>query len=365
MKEDKILQYMQLKKIAVQCHKRLDNENASFFLAQALSRIIPIDILTHKIEDSLSGLGVIRSKVVFLDGEQHIGYVESVTAESVFLTKILLGKSRSYFFYDRIFPHFDCSSEQRKNISPFHSQQYLAEYDLHLITMYKVNLEKVYVESSIEAIIKTLASYSNFPLEPLDHEALRDDIVEFYLINEHRPGHPIAAIQSFGSIHKKEVLEDLFKQLYQLIEKDRSPTSHHLLQIWDSILLEEKLYMQIDISRHYTVQHSDFFLQNLTISNGNIQCIDWECVRISPRTTDLAGILVVEKVSMSVVKNKVLPQLDKLLKLTFMDKVLFLFMLWICWMVVYQDIGMEDEHIKKEQGELLAEVNRVTSENDS
>lgn len=218
------------------------------------------------------------------------------------------------------------------------------------------------VESSLKEIVNIHASYSDSSPTPLEIELLSDDIVEFYLLNDHRPGHPIAAIQSFGSIHKIEVIEDLFMQLIKLINQDRSPTTSKLLRIWYSILLEEGLYKQIDISKHYAVQHCDFFPQNLSNSNGNIQCIDWECGRLAPRTTDLAGILAIEKVSMSVVKNTVLPQLNELLKLTFIDKTLFLFMLWVCWVVVNHDKGMEDEHMENEQSELLDEVKRLIFE---
>lgn len=333
-------------------------EEANLSVYNGLSTIMDVEIIIENIKSRLSPFHVEISQVVFLGGEQNIGYIETITEKGVFLTKLLLGKSRSYAFYEYIYPNLDFTSkEEYKRVSPFYAHQYFEDIGIYAITMYKVEVEKITVEESLDAIVSTQFLYSQQPLHELNYFEIVDDIDKFYLFNDHRPNHPIAALHSFGNIHKKNVVEDLFTQLEGYIVERDSPFTYQLLCKWKDIILQKKFYNTIKVEDHYGIQHADFFPQNLTVMNDRIQCIDWECVRIGPKTADLTGIMATEKVKFSTIKHVFLDNQSYRSRLSSVDYVLFLFMLWVCWVIVHDVSNMEKEYMKNEQRALLLELN--------
>ena len=335
-------------------------EGANLSIYRGLNTILDVEMLIHNIESKLLPFKVKNSEVVFLGGEQNIGYIETITEKGIFLTKLLFGKSRSYAFYEHIYPNLDFTlKEERSRVSPFYAHHYFEEIDIYAITMYKVEMKKIDVEKHLDAIVSMQFLYSHHPLNTLNYFDIVDDIDRFYLINEHRPNHPIAALHSFGNIHKKSVVEDLFYQLGGYILEQDSPFTFQLLSKWKNIILQKDFYNTIEVEKHYGIQHADFFPQNLTIRNNRIQCIDWECIRIGPKTADLSGILATEKIKFSTIKQVFLDNENYRSHLSLIDYVLFLFMLWVCWVIVQGVSAMEKEYMKSEQWALLLELENI------
>lgn len=324
------------------CYKKLGKDDLSTEVIQkGLELVISPSDLQEEIKKEL-GVGTnVRTTYVYMGGEYNLGCYEHVLVNNgdkkIFFTKISTKSSseREKLFYSLIYKSFPKVREITPIITSFKE---LSKHNLSLITMEKIEgkkpsqNEKILTEAirinKIVSSIKYWKIKGHFPLVNFDRE--------FYLLCNKYSNHPICALHSFESIHKKTTNQKVFYLVLKRIQDlNYSQKSYILMKQLESIILDRELFNKIDPELHYTLQHGDFYINNMLLNekSGKLHIIDWGNMRIGPPGLDLAGLFGQLKQPFNVVNEKYLLNPD--VSLEPIEKLFFIYALIIVWFIVF------------------------------
>ncbi|MFB6466862.1 phosphotransferase [Cytobacillus sp. Hz8] len=333
------------------CYKNLrKNELATSTLFQGLRYITNPEILIKVIEDKFPAMEVIQSKYIYMGGEQNLGCFEHTLTNNgeirKYLTKITTQSSIELerAFYLKIYKHFKnvrFITPKIINISERKTE------NLALLTMEKVdgivpNLNGKILKEAINAskLINTV-----YYCEIIDLIPQPDFNKEFQLINKNYPNHPIFALYSFISIHKKQTNQRLFQLIYKRMrELKYTAKTYELIKKLEMLVFDWELYNQINPIVDYTLQHGDFDSHNMiwNVQMEKLYIIDWGNMYVGPKWIDLAGLFGQLKLPFHEIDKLFLNIEDETTKINPIEKIFFLYPLIVTWIIVFTRNELEE-----------------------
>jgi hypothetical protein len=208
---------------------------------------------------------------------EHRNYKTNKTYLTKIMTDRLLPKSqieREYYFYDRI----RSQSDELKQFSPALLDWTVMKYPsetLYLLTIEKINGEKPGDEElHLQQILER-----HYMIKSIDSEEMKRLILNSPL------GGPIF----FRYMHKAVTHRFAFWRMFKQAQKMKSPDLTYMILQLRKIVLENRLYKNIDPRRHYALCHFDFHRANLLMeeATGSCKVLDWSNYHLGLASADL------------------------------------------------------------------------------
>ncbi|WP_139365151.1 phosphotransferase [Litchfieldia alkalitelluris] len=293
--------------------------------------------LISEIEAAVGGNTTTDSEIVYAGGEQNIGCIVTKTTNKDYLTKVSIGYNRECFFYTRIYPILlKQFNDEAIFLSPFIKLIRLKESNIHAVVMRKITGTNINILETMQKIITLNQRCSSITYRDLTDQYPFDELHQaFVLFHPTNAKDPITALHSFSGIHKQENNESLFRQVKKHFRKRHYRESVAIFDRLEQFILTNKMYEKVDPNINYTLQHGDLFEHNLIQHKDDVFYIDWGCARFGPKGLDMAGFLGRLKMPFEFIfKHYIHHQHGN--HLSHIDKILFLYMLMITWLIVYE-----------------------------
>jgi hypothetical protein len=320
-----------------ECYREINNKvQANKSIERYLNLNFDLHNIIQQIERGLENNNIFYESIYIpIDGTQNLGAFihkpKSNYGKSYFtkLSKKLAWEKEKVFYCD-IFPNFPKLTE----ITPsFINCIEIDSSDLCFVTMEKIDGN--YPEINNDQIIQDLI-YVHRIVSSIKYS----DIVNLVEIPEYRgfihkdyPNVPLRALHSLASMYKEStnvkiintILDKMYKENYDI-------QSIRLLKHLKYLIIEKKLYKNIDFEKHYALQQGDFFMDNFLVqnSNGKLFIIDWGKMMLAPKWNDIVAFFADEKIPF----NKIERYYLKTSNFDSLEKLFFIYNLIVAWFIV-------------------------------
>lgn len=326
------------------CYKEIGkNDLAAEALRKGLELSISLEEIIKKLEAIQDDSKTLEPNYVCLGGEQNLGGIEYSKLENgklkKYLTKIstLSGFEKEELFYQQIYQLFP----KLREITPeFINFIDLKDKNLALITMEKIEgNEPDLSKNTIRDAITTSKIMNSIRYGFIkDYVPKPDFEKDFTLFYDIYPKHPINALHSFVSIHRKETNEQLFEQIYRKMrELGYSSDCYNLIKRLESAIFSFELFKRIEPEIHFSLQHGDFNTHNMLFEEKSrrLYIIDWGNMRVGPSWVDIAGFLGKNKLPFYVIEEEFLQNLEAISDFDSYEKLFFIYTLIVTWFIVF------------------------------
>lgn len=323
-------------------YKKKTYDKATEKIKEVIEQVVDPLIIYKEIERVVGFESKVKSEIVYLGGEQNIGCITTISENKEFFTKLSIGKNREYYFYKYVYPlYINLYKDDAKFITPFIQHIYLKDVNILAIVMNKINRTNINLKEKLFEVFYINKMYSSVKNKDFFGTfSFKERNQEFILFHPAKMNNPITALHSFSYIYKKEANESLFNQAKKHLKKMNYINSIKYFEKLEELILVNKIYNKIDLMENFSIQHGDFFEHNLIQDENFVYCIDWGCARLSPKVTDIAGLLGRMKLPLNFIENEFLNH-KRSDHLTNLDKIIFLYILIITWLIVYERHELE------------------------
>ena len=326
------------------CYKKLGKDDlATSTMLHGLEFLISPNEIQNKLYGNLNSAFCPEFSYFYLGGEQNLGCIRHAQfvdgKVEKYLTKISTKSklANDKLFYLRIYNLYPEIMKITPRLVNFVE---LENEKLVLITMEEiVGTEPIINEMTIKDILK-----ANQLISSIKYGQIKDYVInpgfdkEFQLFYKNDPKHPINALHSFVSIHKKTTNQQLFHLIYQRMKDLRySSDSLELIKQLEKIIFDFQLFNKLDIELHYSLQHGDFSENNMLIEreSGKLYIIDWGNMMIGPTWMDIAGFFGQLRLPFEKINKDYLLNQEASNHLEQIEKVFFIYTLIITWFVIF------------------------------
>jgi tetratricopeptide (TPR) repeat protein len=337
---EKILYHQWLARCYMEVGK---HDLAAKSLRRGLELRMSLEELIKRLEAIQSDSKIPEPKYVCLGGEQNLGGIEYSKFGNgglkKYLTKIstVSGSEKEKLFYQQIYKFFPKIREITPELINFMD---LKDENLALITMEKIegnkpDLSKKLIRDVITASKKMSSIRYGLIKDCVPEPDFEKDFILFYDIY---PKHPINALHSFISIHRKETNDQLFDQIYRRMgELGYSADCYKLFKRLESYIFDLQLFNRINPKIHYSLQHGDFNIHNMLFDEkrGKLYIIDWGNMRVGPSWVDIAGFLGHNKLPFNVIEEEFLQNTEAISDFDPFEKLFFIYTLIVTWFIVF------------------------------
>lgn len=330
------------------CYKGLENHYlATNTMQKGLEKIL---LLTELVEKVICKTGLSYKSYEYMGGDQNLGciayeYSGNGKVEE-YITKIVFSDATSSerLFYLTFLKNFPGLQEITPRVKDYSE---CSKGGLVLITVEKiVGQQPVISKKVILDIINANKIISGIKYKDIKHKiSIQNYKDEFTLFNSNYPLHPISALHSFIFIHNKSTNIKLFQLVFKhMNKKGYSSTSYMYIGRLKEVIFQWEMFNRIDIDRHYSLQHGDFFLYNMLHNqeNNNLYLIDWGNLRIGPSWVDLAGFFGQLKVPFQIIHEEYLLKPSVSGNFDKIEKIFFIYTLIITWFIIFPRQEFED-----------------------
>lgn len=335
------------------CYKELKQDNlATSTLERGLKKIISMPEIMERLEKKLKPIFFLESNYVYLGGEQNLGCIDHKVKVNGnlerYFTKISTrsGFEKEKLFYLNMYGNFP----ELKKITPkLISFTEFVEENLILITTEKIDGEVTEINfQNIGEIIQAHKIIASVSFEKLkDYIPEPDFDGEFKLIYDAYPHHPISALHSFVSIHKRATNQQLFELVFKRMKDlGYSFDSYLLLKSLKKVIFDWSLFDRIKPDIHYSLLHGDFNNHNMLKdeNTGKLYIIDWGNIFIGPRWIDIAGLFGQLKLPFHIVKDEYLFNQGVSGNFEPIEKIFFIYTLITTWFIVFTRSEFDNLH---------------------
>lgn len=326
------------------CYYRKDQRELSKITMQRALELklnMHINKIVKRINKSTLFEGLLVSEFVYLGGHQNIGFIiqkqQTGNGLKEYITKICEKDvfKKELQLYTEIVERFPMI----KSITPkVYSVNEIN--DLSFITMDKINGNKPGVDN-LEKIIEL-----DFKITSIKYRDVAD---WFGAPKENKglifPGKNIMLTLDFLIyIHLESANQDIFKGVIKRINRlQYSQQTIDLITRMEKIILGNRLYEQLDISEHYSLQHGDFREYNMRIeSDGNIYLYDWGRMMVGPKWLGMAGYLWDKQIPFGIILKTYLSGRFAKHHLQPIEKLFFVYVLVLGWFLFMEKHEFEN-----------------------
>jgi serine/threonine protein kinase len=323
-------------KLARAYWKSKDNTNAIQTLRRGLmiNNQCELEEIITKIENSISNNKIFKSnRLIFKGGHQNLGLIEHKLDNKIWVTKIMPFKqSRGEYIIKDLQEknvRFICITPKILNILKVNALCFITmekgEGEEPKITDAKF-IDKAYeIDSSITSI-----KYSDLP-ELINEQGINDKI-----ILKHDSLGRYELLKALNFVHKRSVNMEILALIRKyLMHNNYSVESLKTIESLRELIVESNYSDGIRPEKHFTLQHGDFFEDNMLINHqsGELKVIDWGGIRVGPRWVDLAGFLAKTRQPFLTIQQEFLDH--ERCEYDPIEKIFFIYSLIVLWIVIF------------------------------
>ncbi|NHM29271.1 phosphotransferase [Neobacillus terrae] len=296
-----------------------------------------LEEIISEIERNISNKSIFLSNnFIFKGGHENYGLIEHILEDKILLTKILTVKQANGEF---IVKELQKKLKTFKSITP-NILNILKVDDLCFVTMERIDgiepgiididlIEKVYeINSSITSVRNCDFFY------PLNEQTITQNIEP---VNIHE------LFKTFYLVNQKNI--EVFSLIKQFILKNNNHLkSLQIIDYLNNIAVGHKYYERINTAKHFSLQHGDFFQDNMLFNNQSedLKLIDWGGIRFGPRWVDIAVFLAVTKQPFYDILHNFLDH--NRCDYDPVEKLFFIYTLIATWLVTFNKEDIQDCH---------------------
>jgi thiamine kinase-like enzyme len=298
---------------------------------------IGLDEIINEIESSISNKSTfLTNKFIFKGGHENYGLIEHVLKDKILITKILTIKQANGEF---IIKDLQQKFKIYKIITPV-ILNILKIKDLCFITMEKIDgeepkiinadlMEKVYEINQAITSVKNCDSFRTLNKQVITQNKEPLNVHELF--------------KTFYFVSKNN--KEIFTSIKQFILKNNYHLkSLQLIDYLNDIIVGHNYYELVTPEDHFTLQHGDFFQDNMLFNNQSedLKVIDWGGITVGPRWGDIAVFLAVTKQPFYDIIQNFLEH--KRCDYEPIEKLFFIYTLIVTWVVTFKEDEIEDCH---------------------
>jgi thiamine kinase-like enzyme len=333
-------------KLARTYWKKNDDTNAIHTLRRGLKINSNCDLeeIINKIEINIAkGNNFKSNKLVFKGGHQNFGLIEHTSSDNkILLTKIMPFKQSKGEY---IIKDLQEKYLRFRSITP-NILNILKEKDLCFITMEKIEgeepkkIDTKYINKVYE-IDSSITSVKYYDLSGLlYHQAITEKII----FNDEKLDR-YELLMALNFVHKRSVNVEIFTSIKKyLINHNYSANSLNTIDSLREMIVGSKYSEGIIPEKHFTLQHGDFFEDNMLLNqqSGDLKVIDWGGIRVGPRWIDIAGFLANTRQPFSAIQQHFLDH--ERCDYEPIEKLFFIYALVVLWTVILTKEEFENGH---------------------
>lgn len=308
--------------------KSKDDISAVKTLKQGIKQSCQMDIeeIIKKIESIISNERVVvTSKLLFYGGHQNYGFLEHKYKDKTLVTKIMNNKdSRGEVLIKKLQGNHSFVNEITPNIINIISIK-----DLSFITM-----EKIYCENQVEMdrsflekvvkVSNTITSIKNSDCPEFEGWPTYDFVAE--------PSNKHELFKNFYTVNDNNSRIYSACSMY-LIKYNYPSKIIKIINYLNNIIEENKYYERIDSEKYFSLQHGDFFKDNMirNYQSEDLKVIDWGGIRVGPKWVDIGVFFGVTKLDFEEIKQIFLS--NRICNYDSIEKMFFMYTLIVTWAV--------------------------------
>lgn len=276
----------------------------------------------------------IQTKYTFLGGMNNLGVLLHEYEDEQYITKITRiddASLREKLFYK----HVLADNEVLKDIVPAFIDDHTMD-NIQYLTIEKIDSMKKKID--IIDIINTAQKIAKVPYDELINKYPNPDYVHKLRRNI---GPDI--VYFLSQIHEKFQSENLFATAKMFANQHGfSEDVMNMINRLEMAILRHQLYKHIIPEKHYTLQHSDFKLDNMSVraSDESIVVLDWGSFSIAPRFMDMVTMFGNLPTPLEEIKKEYLHNEDVGLELV--EQIYFLLGYFFMYFVKLNEKNMEN-----------------------
>ncbi|WP_100012059.1 phosphotransferase [Lentibacillus sediminis] len=324
------------------CYQKLGrNKKANKIIQGYLKLNSDLNEMIDFLEHTFDSPSILDSKYVRIRGKNNDGLIEHNFSDGkAYLTKMSRNPKHNVMeklFYLKVYGYYPVIKNTTPKLINFAE---IEKDHLMLFTMEKIEKKEFKMTTNtitqVAEICKAISSIKY------------GEIRNWFPMQAHEVCHDLQKLLwSFSSIHKEPRNKEVFDFIHEKINKlNYSRNSKTLIKRMEDIIINKRIYKELNPLIHYSIQHGDLFHYNLLWekSSNKLYVIDWGTVRIGPAWCDMAGFLGKEKITFQEIQSSYLLNNNVSGHLKPIEKLFFIYTLIVVWLIKFSKKEFENSH---------------------